>query len=106
MTKVKCSVSNCSYNKDHVCYAERVAIGGQAAVVDEATCCGTFLNEDAYSNLAEHTAYKSACKAVSCTVATCVHHKNDQCMLDCIAVEGSGNAAAYVETCCSSFKAQ
>lgn len=106
MTKVKCSVSNCSYNKDHVCYAERVAIGGQAAVEDESTCCGTFLNEEAYSNLAEHTGYKSVCDAVTCTVATCAHHKNHQCMLDSIQVEGSNQTAVYIETCCSSFKPQ
>ncbi len=55
MTKVHCSVTNCSYNNDRVCYAQRVAIGGQGAVEDEATCCGTFLNQDVYSNLAEHT---------------------------------------------------
>ncbi|MEF9959587.1 MAG: DUF1540 domain-containing protein [Niameybacter sp.] len=104
MTKVRCSVNTCSYNKDKTCYAECVAIGGQGAIIDQATCCGTFLSEDAYSNLAEHTTYKSCCEAVSCTVASCMHHKNHQCTLDCIDVEDSGHATVYIETCCSSFK--
>ncbi|MBC8580881.1 MAG: DUF1540 domain-containing protein [Zhenhengia sp.] len=106
MTKVHCSVTNCSYNNDRVCYAQRVAIGGQGAVEDEATCCGTFLNQDVYSNLAEHTEYKSPCLSVTCSVATCTYHADHQCTLNSIDVDGSGHAAIYIETCCSSFKPQ
>lgn len=104
MTKVQCGVTNCSYNNDQVCYAKRVAIGGQGAVEDQGTCCGTFLNNDAYSNLAEHTEYISPCDAVSCTVGSCTYNKEQKCSLKDIQVEGSGNAGVYIETYCSSFK--
>ena len=106
MTKVQCSVIKCSYNNDEICYASRIAVGGQGAVEDEGTCCGTFLNEDVYSNLAEHTQYKSCCDYVSCTVGSCAYndHANKKCTLDSIQVEGSDNPAIYIETCCSSFE--
>lgn len=89
-----------------MCYAERVAIGGQGAVEEDATCCGTFLNEDVYSNLAEHTEYKSPCDFVSCTVGTCQYNADQRCSLNSIDVESSGHASLYIETCCSSFKPQ
>ena len=106
MTKVQCSVTKCSYNNSEVCYASRIAVGGQGAVEEEGTCCGTFLHEDVYSNLAEHTEYKSNCDYVSCTVGSCAYNDNanQKCTLDSIQVEGSDNPTAYIETYCSSFE--
>lgn len=104
MTKVNCSVENCSYNNDRCCYAQRVAIGGQGATNERLTCCGTFLNEGHYSNLAEHTEYKSPCEEVSCTVATCKHNENNACNLKDIDVTGEEPATLYVDTDCSSFE--
>ena len=104
MTKVNCSVNNCSFNKDEICYAERVAIGGKGATQEVLTCCGTFLDNQAYSNLAEHTEYKKTCDAVSCTVATCEYHQNNLCTLATINVSAQNQVNLYSETDCSSFK--
>lgn len=104
MTKVSCSVENCSYNNNQACYAERVAIGGQGATNERITCCGTFLNKGHYSNLAEHTEYKSPCQAVSCSVATCRHNQNQLCDLGSIDVIGESPATLYVDTDCASFE--
>lgn len=106
MTKVNCSVDNCSYNKEQCCYAERVAVGGQGATDERVTCCGTFLNKAHYSNLAEHTEYKSVCDAVSCMVGTCRYNENHACKLESIQVIGEDPATLYVDTDCSSFEAR
>ena len=41
MNRIDCSVTNCSHNKSGTCYANRVNIG-EAAAVDEETCCAFF----------------------------------------------------------------
>ncbi len=46
--KVKCSVENCRYNKNRLCYAhglEVSAMGDGYADTSEGTCCDTFINK-------------------------------------------------------------
>ncbi|MGL5675829.1 MAG: DUF1540 domain-containing protein [Cellulosilyticaceae bacterium] len=104
MTKVACSVENCSYNNNFECYAKSVAIGGIGSTTEKNTCCGTFLNQDQYSNLAEHTAYKSICKELTCNVASCRHYVENRCKLDAIKVVGENPSTLYVDTDCSNFE--
>lgn len=45
--KVKCSVDNCHYNEDHMCYADELevnAMGDGKAETSDGTCCTTFKN--------------------------------------------------------------
>ncbi len=45
--QVKCSVSNCQYNKDHVCHADNIevnAMGDGNARTSAGTSCTTFIN--------------------------------------------------------------
>ena len=55
MDRVNCDAHSCSHNKDNVCYANRVNIGGSGAQVDGETCCGSFLNRLLYSDLTNNT---------------------------------------------------
>jgi len=50
--KVKCSVTNCTYNKSNLCFAEGLevnAMGDGKANTSDGTCCTTFANEIFYS---------------------------------------------------------
>ena len=44
--KVKCSVENCHYNKQHLCFADSLEVNashGKNAQNSEGTCCTTFI---------------------------------------------------------------
>jgi hypothetical protein len=46
--KVKCSVTNCVYNKANMCYADSIeinAMGDGLAKTSDGTCCTTFKAE-------------------------------------------------------------
>ncbi|NLW92421.1 MAG: DUF1540 domain-containing protein [Syntrophomonadaceae bacterium] len=46
--QVKCSVTNCAYNKKKLCFADSLevnAMGDGFADSSEGTCCSTFINE-------------------------------------------------------------
>lgn len=104
MTKVNCTISNCSFYNNNVCYADCVRIGGQGSTEEAQTCCGTFHNKAAYSNLADHTDYQNVCEVVSCNVATCRHNADETCQLGCIQVNGDTQAQYYTFTDCSNFE--
>lgn len=44
--KVKCSVENCTYNKEYMCYADALEVNPmeqkQQARISDDTCCTTF----------------------------------------------------------------
>ena len=45
--KVKCNVSNCTYNKERMCYANGLEVnahGDGNAETSDGTCCTTFNN--------------------------------------------------------------
>lgn len=104
MTSINCTVENCSYHNQNKCYADKVTVAGQGSTAERQTCCGTFLNEEHYSNLAEHTEYKQPVKEVACNVATCKFNANQLCSLDQINVIGENPATLYVDTDCASFQ--
>ncbi len=46
--KVKCSVDNCQYNRNKMCYAKSLevnAMGDGRAKTSDGTCCTTFVNK-------------------------------------------------------------
>lgn len=102
MQKINCDVSNCSHNKDGICYSNRVDIGGVSASSSSGTCCGSFLNKHLYSNLTDNTNSQCQCDSLICTAETCMHNENKLCMLSSINVSGS-RSQIYTETECSSF---
>lgn len=103
MTKINCSVSNCSHNKSNICYSNIVNITGGSAKESCSTCCGNFLDVKNYSTLTNNTNACGPCDALVCTVKTCVYNRNLACTAENISVNGS-NANIYTETSCSTFK--
>lgn len=104
MTRVKCSVENCSYNESGGCYASAIDVGGAGAMSNQHTCCATFLNRAAYSNLTELPAPLHETDAVACQVETCRYHDNQWCTLNEIEVGSQAQASLYTQTDCNSFE--
>ncbi len=103
MTKINCSVTNCSHNKAEVCYSNIVNINGGAAKESCCTCCGNFLDIKNYSNLTNNTNSCGSCDTLICTVKSCTYNRNHACTAQDISVSGH-DVNVYTETNCSTFK--
>ena len=104
MTKVKCSVQSCSYNQNGDCFVSEVNIGGKGATNEMLTCCGSFLNKNVYSNLAQYTSMRGEAEEVLCRVDTCRYYETGKCSLLEIQVGERNEAKYYTETDCLSFE--
>lgn len=105
MERISCSVEKCSHNKDSVCYANRVNIGGRSVYSNTETCCGSFLNNLLYSDLTNNVNGGGSCDTIVCFVETCKHNCNTLCELNNIEVGGM-SAEVYQETICNSFETE
>lgn len=104
MACVKCNVENCSYNENCSCHAPSIQVGGKGACQCGETCCGTYMNQSAYSNIAQFTNNRSDVQNIMCRVDTCVHYDNEHCTLNTIQVGSSEPVDTYSETECDSFE--
>lgn len=110
MTKINCSVNNCSHNEKGICYANRVNVGGKGAKDPCDTCCGSFLDKANYSKLTNNTNSTTtnsnrACDCLVCDVETCGYNNNKLCSAETISVSGK-DVNLYTETNCSTFKSK
>lgn len=100
---ISCSVESCSYNKDRICSASILNIGGSEAQITEATSCETYLKQSEYSNLAE-TVSRGHTETIFCSVNTCAYHAKEHCTLNEIEVGSLKEVDTYNETDCLSFE--
>lgn len=103
MSKINCSVKNCSHYSNGVCFANIVTISGTSANSECDTCCSAFLNEATYSKLTNNTQSFGECDSLICRVETCSHNDSCTCQLDSISVAGD-KPLVYSETNCASYK--
>lgn len=104
MTNIMCNVCSCSNNKDGNCYASCVNIGGKGVTNEGGTCCGSYLNKAAYSNLSQYTCQRGENETVSCMSNSCKYNSSGMCSLEKIDVGGNAEAKIYTETQCLSFQ--
>lgn len=104
MSKINCSVTNCSHNNENTCYANVINVGGKSAKKDCDTCCASFLDVKLYTGLTSNINEEGTeCTAITCNVGTCTYNSNNLCNADSIDVSGK-NVNLYLETNCSTFK--
>lgn len=104
MYKIKCDVTKCSHNKERICHANVVNVGGEGAEKDTDTCCASFLDSATYSKLTNNINQRDhECTAITCTAETCTYNSNKLCTAESIHVSGE-DANLYSETECSTFK--
>jgi len=104
MSKINCTVSNCSHNKASNCFANIINVGGKSAKKDDDTSCASFLDAAIYSDLTNSINEKGKeCDAITCNVGTCNYNSNNLCNSESIDVSGK-DVNLYLETNCSTFK--
>lgn len=104
MSKINCSVSNCSHNNDNACFANIINVGGESAKKDRDTCCASFLDAATYDDFTNNINQKgSECDAITCNVGTCSYNEDNLCNAKSIDVNGK-DVNLYLETNCITFK--
>lgn len=102
MAELKCTVTNCGYNKDKLCCKGDITVGGKSACTTDETCCESFREKkaDSYSN-----AMDNPCRTISidCEARNCMYNKESKCYADHVDIKGSG-ASDCQETACATFK--
>ena len=107
MNKIECGVGKCSHNRDSLCFAKRVNIGGKSLEGQNVACCGSFLNEILYGDLSNSVGEEiQPCDSLICHTKSCRNNDNSNslCSLDSIQVNANVNITNYAETGCSSFE--
>lgn len=105
MARVNCDVESCSYNTNNQCFAGQILISEQG-ISDNSTCCGAYLNQEAYANLAEYTTAQQPIETVKCKVGNCRHYENDHCTLQSVQITGEPQTHLYIQTHCNSFESR
>ncbi|MDE7057723.1 MAG: DUF1540 domain-containing protein [Lachnospiraceae bacterium] len=101
MTRLDCSVVNCTYNKDNSCCKDNIHVGGQGAKVTDQTCCDSF-QERRYDGMRNADDIPSKPTAVSCDATNCTHNQACKCHADQIEVCGA-DACQCDDTRCGTF---
>ena len=101
MPTINCSVESCVYNKQKICEAETLQIGGKGANWTESTCCETYRDSDDAQNV---TIEVGETEEILCKVETCAYNVNKHCSLDEIEVSSLAEVSDYTETDCLSFE--
>ena len=102
MAELKCTVTNCGYNKDKYCCKGDITVGGRSACTTDDTCCESFREKkaDSYNN-----AMDNPCRTISidCEVAKCAYNSNYKCTAEHVDISGT-TADTSKETSCVTFK--
>ena len=102
MTRLDCSVVNCTYNKDNSCCKDNIHVGGHNAKVTDQTCCESF-RERKYDGTRNADDIPSKPTEVGCDATT--YNQSCKCHADQIQVSGS-NACHCDQTECATFKCE
>ena len=104
MPRINCSVRYCYYNKDQICGAHVLNVGGKSAKITEATCCETYQQQLEYNSLGENEVSWGETDVILCEVDTCAYHEKRHCTLKEIEVGSLKEVETYSETDCLSFE--
>lgn len=104
MTRLDCSVVNCTYNKDNSCCKDNIHVAGRDAKVTDQTCCDSF-RERRYDGARNGDDIPSKPTEVSCDAADCTYNQRCKCHADQIQVSGA-NACECGQTECSTFRCE
>lgn len=101
MAELKCSVENCSYNKENLCSKGDIMVGGKQACDSEGTCCESFTErrDGAFTSAMEHP---SRTISIDCEAVKCVYNSDYKCVADHVDIKGCG-ACNCRETNCATF---
>ncbi len=103
MAELRCTVENCTYNKDCLCSKGDIMVGGKDARKEEDTCCESFAQRreghDAYTSALPHG---SKVISIDCQAVKCIYNSNYKCVAEHVDITGCG-ACECRETACATF---
>lgn len=100
MTSLKCSVSNCVHNCDHLCNMNTIEVKGRDAKDACSTCCSTFRDDDGSARNSTGDAKLET--NIECSAEACKYNKNLKCYAEQISISGAG-ASNSEKTECATF---
>jgi len=104
MTELKCSVSSCASNKDHLCVLHNIHVEGRTASSADETACGSYQTRlSAPTNALEGVSPASETE-VRCAATDCRYNQGEHCRAGSIYVQGGGYHGSG--TRCDTFKAK
>lgn len=101
MAEIKCTVTNCYFNKRLGCTASTLAVDGRKANESRSTSCDTFIEQK--PGLRSSVNEPKSNTDIYCAAVKCVYNETESCKANEIIVNGK-NASVPEETCCSTFK--
>ena len=103
MAEIKCTVTNCYFNKRLGCTAATIAVEGKRADESRSTNCDTFIEQK--PGVQSSVKEPQGDTYISCEAVKCVYNNSQKCEASDIIVNGK-NAVVPAETCCSTFKTE
>jgi hypothetical protein len=103
MAEIKCTVTNCYFNKKLGCTASYLTVNGRNADESRSTSCHTFIEQK--PGLRSSVDEPRGNTDILCAAVKCVYNESERCQADDIIVNGK-NASVPEETCCSTFKSK
>ena len=101
MAEIKCTVTNCYFNKRLGCTAPSVSVEGKKALESRSTSCDTFIEQK--PGIRSSVNEPLANSEIECKAVNCLYNESERCEANEIIINGK-NAAYPEETCCSTFR--
>lgn len=103
MTKLDCTVANCSYNENKMCKRENIRVGGRNAVKPSETACESFYPRGTNTMTSIDAKGPARETGIACDAVTCRYNKNHKCAAEHIQIAGV-HAVTNGETECGTFQ--
>ncbi len=101
MPSLRCSVRNCSHNKEDYCTMAYIEVGGEQATNAGQTCCANF---DSTEYAASNTSHECQTELdIKCLAHGCLYNRDMHCTANTVAMSGATTASCIDDTQCSSF---
>ncbi|NLJ58701.1 MAG: DUF1540 domain-containing protein [Tissierellia bacterium] len=101
MAEIKCTVTNCYFNKRVGCTAPTITVDGRNADESRKTSCDTFIEQK--PGVRSSVNEPKSDTPITCMAIKCVYNDDERCEARDILVNGK-NASTPEETLCSTFK--
>lgn len=100
MAEIKCTVTNCYFNKRLGCTAPALSVDGKKAYESRSTSCDTFIEQKPGVKSSVNEPLSNT--EIKCMAVKCIYNESEHCEAKDIIVNGK-NAGVPEETCCSTF---
>lgn len=104
MPKLRCTVDNCSYNKEAYCTLNLIQIDGneEGATNVEDTCCSNFDASEYTLSNQEHVVQAEV--DIRCSAKNCIFNFHTLCSAEEVGIAGASTCTCSHDTQCGTFR--